>query len=241
MSEKRLRMIAGPNGSGKSTITDKLKENYNIGIYINADDIEKQIRDEGKIRLSDFQLDKQVGDRFNSFMKNHTLFKKAEENNCPINLQYTNAEIIGEANINSYGAALVADFLRDQLIEQGKNVSFETVMSHASKIEILKKAQALGYKNYLYFISTADPEINKSRVKLRVKQNGHAVPDEKIEERYYNSLLLLREAIPYTYRTFVFDNTGEESILVLDIFQAETLTQQSDEIPLWVDKYVFQP
>lgn len=241
MNEKRLRMIAGPNGSGKSTITDNLKKYYDIGIYINADDIEKQIRDVGKICLSDFELDEQVGNSFNSFMESHPLLKKAEENNCPINLKYANGEIIGGADINSYGAALLVDFMRDQLIEQGKNVSFETVMSHHSKIDILEKAQSLGYKNYLYFVSTADPEKNKERVKIRVEQNGHAVPDEKIEDRYYKSLSLLREAIQYTYRTFIFDNTGKESILVLDVFKAETVTLQANEIPLWVDKYLIQP
>ena len=39
----RLRMFAGPNGSGKSTIKDVINKEL-LGIYINPDDIEKNIR-----------------------------------------------------------------------------------------------------------------------------------------------------------------------------------------------------
>lgn len=39
----RLRMFAGPNGSGKSTLKDEV-EAHGLGVYINADDIEAEIR-----------------------------------------------------------------------------------------------------------------------------------------------------------------------------------------------------
>lgn len=39
----RLRMFAGPNGSGKSTIKDVINKEL-LGIYINPDDIEKNIK-----------------------------------------------------------------------------------------------------------------------------------------------------------------------------------------------------
>lgn len=42
----RLRMIAGPNGSGKSTIKSILDPTL-LGIYINPDDIEKDIANHG--------------------------------------------------------------------------------------------------------------------------------------------------------------------------------------------------
>ena len=51
----RLRMFAGPNGSGKSTIKDMLPAQW-LGVYVNADDIEKSIRTTGCINLADFQV-----------------------------------------------------------------------------------------------------------------------------------------------------------------------------------------
>jgi len=47
MYEKRLRMFAGPNGSGKSTVFKEIRKKHDvdIGVYINADDIEKKIKE----------------------------------------------------------------------------------------------------------------------------------------------------------------------------------------------------
>ena len=40
----RLRMFAGPNGSGKSTFKSIIRPEL-LGIYINPDEIEKDIRE----------------------------------------------------------------------------------------------------------------------------------------------------------------------------------------------------
>ncbi|MGB0949027.1 MAG: toxin, partial [Marinirhabdus sp.] len=109
-----------------------------------------------------------------------------------------------------------------------------------SKIETLKKSQEKGYKNYLYFISTESVAINKQRVEERIKNGGHPVPFNKIEDRYYKNLEYLFKAIKHTYRTFVFDNSGSRSELILDIFNGEKLTLRSGSIPLWIDKYLLR-
>ena len=49
----RLRMFAGPNGSGKSTIKDAIPD-YLLGVYLNADDIEKQIKLTARFDLSPY-------------------------------------------------------------------------------------------------------------------------------------------------------------------------------------------
>lgn len=71
--------------------------------------------------------------------------------------------------------------------------TFETVMSSRDKVDLLCKAQQLGYRTYLYYVATEDPIINISRVKARVRRGGHWVPEDKIVSRYSASLdLLLR-------------------------------------------------
>lgn len=71
----RLRMFAGPNGSGKSTIKDILPPEW-LGVYINADDIEKSIRAHGHLNLSDFQL-MASADELQAFFTASTLLAKA--------------------------------------------------------------------------------------------------------------------------------------------------------------------
>lgn len=56
MSDKRLRVFAGPNGSGKSTFFDSFRDIYNSGIFINADEIEKELSEKGFIDLSRWNL-----------------------------------------------------------------------------------------------------------------------------------------------------------------------------------------
>ena len=58
----RLRIFAGPNGSGKSSIINSLrsykKENgtpLDFGIYLNADDIAKDLQDKG-CNFSNYQV-----------------------------------------------------------------------------------------------------------------------------------------------------------------------------------------
>ena len=48
-------MFAGPNGSGKSTIKEDVPDNL-LGIYLNADDIEKQIKQDSWFDLSDYEI-----------------------------------------------------------------------------------------------------------------------------------------------------------------------------------------
>ena len=54
--QPRLRMFAGPNGSGKSTLKDVLDPDW-LGIYLNADDIEADIRAQGFVSLEPFGVE----------------------------------------------------------------------------------------------------------------------------------------------------------------------------------------
>lgn len=111
-------------------------------------------------------------------------------------------------------------------------------MSSPDKIDFLKKTSKSGYRNYLYFVATDDPLINISRVAYRVKTGGHDVPKEKIESRYYRSLDLLLNAVKSTNRAYIFDNSGEESVLIAEITDAEDVELKTYTIPLWFKTYI---
>lgn len=54
-------------------------------------------------------------------------------------------------------------------------------MSHVSKVEFLREAQIQGFKTYLYFVSTVDPDINIARVNYRVSMGGMLYHIKKFE------------------------------------------------------------
>lgn len=239
LRNRRLRVFGGPNGSGKSTILEQIDSKFDIGHYINADEIEKQLKSTQLINLKDFGIQDFDLNKFIKASQNHSIIKKAKGDGYKIDLYFENNTIFNPDKIShSYEAAFLADILRTELLELGKKFAYETVMSHKSKIEFFKASQKAGYKNYLYYISTESPVINIERVNQRVKLGGHPVAKVKIESRYYNSLANLKPAVQNTYRTFVFDNSGEKPNLILEVFKGEEVTFYHNEIPHWVDKYL---
>ncbi|WP_339507525.1 zeta toxin family protein [Pseudomonas sp. RL_35y_Pfl2_P42] len=120
-------------------------------------------------------------------------------------LSFANTEI------DSYVASALSDFIRRSLIKERISFTFETVMSSSDKVNLLAEAHDSGYRVYVYYVATADPEINIARVAYRVSQGGHSVPPEKIKARYWRSLELLSEAILTSNRAYIFDNSDEGS------------------------------
>lgn len=146
--------------------------------------------------------------------------------------------IFSNVNINSYFASVCADFIRKKLLEKRKSFTFETVMSSYDKIELMKIAKKLGYKNYLYYIATSDPLINISRVKNRVALKGHNVPEDKIVSRYYRSLEYLKDAVKFTDRAYIFDNSSSNKTWICEITDGSNVDIKVDNAPNWVYKYL---
>lgn len=230
-------MFAGPNGSGKSTLKDALKQEW-LGVYVNADEIEKILKSEGLINFSDFQVFPTEEDLF-SFLKKSTLpdivklFESAPLVSFSDNKLYFNAVVI-----NSYHASVLADFIRRKLVEQKVSFSFETVMSHSDKVDFLKYARLNGFRTYLYFVATEHADINVDRVQIRVASGGHPVPEDKIRERYTRSIGLLFDALEQSDRAYIFDNSGTSHAFIAEITSGELLEFKVNQIPHWFDEAV---
>lgn len=230
----RLRMFAGPNGSGKSTVKNKLNKNL-LGVYLNADDIEQDIKRTGQFDLSLYHAIAENALHY-LWQSPRLQFMIAELQQIQINHQTL---IFNNININSYIASALVDFLRDHLLKNRVSFTFETVMSHESKVQFLQEAQQQGFRTYLYFVATKNPQINISRVQYRVKTGGHDVPQDKIIDRYYRSLDLLIDAISSSHRAYIFDNsTEDDSDFLAEITNGIELEIKVDTVPLWFKQYV---
>ncbi len=144
-------------------------------------------------------------------------------------------------DLNSYIAADIAAFIRQQLLDQGISFSFETVFSHPSKIALIERAKKLGYRVYLYFVATEDPDININRVYNRVILKGHEVSPQKIKDRYYRSLDLLLDAVKLSNRAYLFDNSGKYYELIAEISNGKNveILDIDKELPEWFIQYVY--
>lgn len=201
-------MIAGPNGSGKSTLIELLRKNVDLGVYINADDIEANLIKKRLLHFADYSI-KTNKISFISFLRKQTTlgsddYKRLIENSISLE---KNILVVQNEIIDSYIASIISDLIRHELLEASLDFSFETVMSHRSKVEFLKLANKKGYRTYLYFIATNDPIINYERIKSRVIKGGHDVSEEKVADRYKKSISLLNDGLNHASRCFVIDNT----------------------------------
>jgi predicted ABC-type ATPase len=231
-----MRMFAGPNGSGKSTLKSYLPPEL-LGVYLNPDEIEKEIREQGFLDFSKYDVHAAASET-RKFFAESAFLKTQRYSGKVAELGFTDCQLhFSGVTVDSYLTLVAVEFLRQKLLQQKSAFTFETVMSHESKVELLQQAQAAGYRTYLYFVATDDPAINISRVRNRVKLGGHDVPDDRIEKRYHRSLGLLMDAIRHANRAYIFDNSGdstdEKQTWLAEITEGKKLELKADKIPAW--------
>lgn len=222
-----------------SVYRELLKSGHpNFGIYINADDIELVLRIKGILSLQDYLISATEDEIKGSLL----VFKKNREtkvNNEDFIVQDNFLVIKNKSSIDSYFAQFIAEFIRDKMIADGiKAITIETVMSHPSKLDVMKYARKQGYRVYLYFITTEDPKINIERVKVRIEKGGHDVPEDRIIDRYKKALDNLYEATKLSDRAFFIDNSGQSHELLAEYNRAiNSIDIFAEEIPAWIQKY----
>ena len=234
----RMRVFAGPNGSGKSTIKEVISPDL-LGHYLNPDDLERELRENPVFHFSQFLLPIPEEPAFRDFLTQHPLSIRAGLSTVfqTIRIQADTADF-SQVRINSYVAAVLTDWLRNELIRTGQSFTFETVMSSSDKLDVFRRARAAGFRTYLYYIATNDPSINVERVQYRTQTGGHDVPSGKINDRYYRSLGLLVDAIRLTDRAYIFDNSGTERLWLAEVTAGVDLELREEEVPEWFALYV---
>jgi predicted ABC-type ATPase len=235
-------MFAGPNGSGKTTVQRDIAKQFPtdfLGVLVNPDDLEATAANRDQIDIGQLGVsadENEVREAFlsSALLKQHGLDKAAAAIRCD------GREIdFAGLPINSYYASVLAEFLRRKLLSASISFSFETVMSDRSKVDLLREARVLGFRTYMYYVATEDPEINVARVALRVSEGGHDVPKEKIISRYYRSLALVREALRHTDRAYFFDTSEPESLLIAESTDGKRPELLCQRIPNWFKTFVW--
>ncbi len=238
---KRVRIFAGPNGSGKSTIKKIVDEKVHLGAYVNADDIKVTLSRNRNLDFSLYGLTLHKEHFINTLRKStwskrmddveHTISQFHFEGNC--------IRISDSYDPEDYFVSFIASYIWDELLESSNKFTVETVMSHPSKLDFIKRAKDQGFKVYLYFVSLADPDLNKRRVETRVLAGGHDVAPEKIEKRYYKTMTNLLSALRLADDAYLFDNSyGEPNMFAIK--KGNTLEIQGDYIPKWFITYVIE-
>ncbi len=103
----------------------------------------------------------------------------------------------------------------ERSIVRGDRFAFESTLSGKTYISLLRKAKNAGYHITLFYLWLPDPALAIARIRDRVENGGHPVPDKDVVRRYDRTL---KNFFKY-YRqladsVLVFNNTGMEPELI---------------------------
>lgn len=140
------------------------------------------------------------------------------EGSCPA---FLNADLIaaGLSPFNPGRVALRAGRLMLELIAEhvarGESFAFETTLAGRNFARAIEQWCAAGYPVSVIFLSLPSADLAIERVAERVRQGGHAVPDEVVRRRFSRG----KEHFETLYKPLVdawmlYDNAGEAPVLV---------------------------
>lgn len=107
---------------------------------------------------------------------------------------------------HAYHASDAASEARNKSLNQRSSFITETVFSHPSKIDLVRRATQMGYLVFLHVILVPE-NLAVLRVEYRVSDGGHTVPESKIRERYRRLWSLISTASDLADRATFYDNS----------------------------------
>ena len=103
----------------------------------------------------------------------------------------------------------------NQSVKKHESFAFETTLSGKKYAEKVTEWQRLKYEVILYYLKLPSVDFAIERVKLRVKQGGHNVPEQVIRRRFnksWNNFLHVYK--PLCDSWIVFDSSGKRPVII---------------------------
>ena len=137
--------------------------------------------------------------------------------NCRI---FVNADEIAKGlnpldptSVNIEAGKLMLDRIENLLVQR-KTFAIETTLATKSYVNLVSNAKGKDYRVVLLYFWLESPNYAKKRVKMRVKEGGHDIPEEVIERRYWRGLTNFFELFsPIVDWWALYDNNKDTKII----------------------------
>lgn len=111
----------------------------------------------------------------------------------------------------------------------------ETTLCGKGIIQNIKKAKQLGYSIEIYFVYVESVQLAKERIKSRVANGGHGIPDKDVERRYIESIQSLSKILNICDKIDLFDNSKQfEKIASI---RSGSVIFESKSVPHWAKDF----
>lgn len=131
-------------------------------------------------------------------------------------LEFVNVDLIarGLSPFDPERAALKARRIMleqiHSLAERGVDFGFETTFSGKTYVKVLQEVNKRGYLIHIFFLWISDVELALERIRLRVRNGGHHIPEDVVRRRFIRSLPnFFRIYKPLADSWVIFDNSGD--------------------------------
>ena len=142
------------------------------------------------------------------------------EANCPT---FINADLIASGLspfkpdlVEVRAGRLMLNMIHDY-VRRGESFAFETTLSGRGYARLIPRWQKQGYWIKLFFLRLPTPEMAIARVRQRIQEGGHNVPEPVIRRRYHagwrNFEAIYRDLVD---EWTVYDNSGNIPVLLAE-------------------------
>ena len=112
-------------------------------------------------------------------------------------------------------AARIMLYRIDELLSQKADFGIETTLATRSYVQLVRRAQALGYKVHLLFFCLETPEQAIQRVAQRVSNGGHGIPEDVIRRRFKRGIdNLVHLYLPICDSVLIYNNIKTPAQLI---------------------------
>ena len=103
----------------------------------------------------------------------------------------------------------------NQCVKKSESFAFETTLSGKGYINKIRDWKTKQYEIIIYYLKIPSVEFAIERVKLRVAQGGHNVPEQDIMRRFERSWINFQQIYkPLADSWIVFDTSGSQSVIL---------------------------
>jgi predicted ABC-type ATPase len=99
--------------------------------------------------------------------------------------------------------------LLERAVAENLDFAFETALGGRTIVSLLDKALSEGIEVRIWYVGLDGVERHIARVRSRVAQGGHDIPEERIRERYIQSRINLIRLLPCLTELLVYDNSED--------------------------------
>ncbi|QNF33199.1 zeta toxin family protein [Adhaeribacter swui] len=118
-----------------------------------------------------------------------------------------------------------------ELLKKQEDFAIETTLATRSYVQTIKKAKEKDYSIALVYFWLNSPELAIARVKRRVSEGGHNIPEEIIRRRYKKGIQnLFKLFIPICNYWILIDNSQNPYKIVAEGQEDQELNIQSEQI-----------